>query len=244
MREELILQQIGLSDKEALVYLAALQLGEATILELAKKAGLNRPHVYNVVKELSSLGLLSRGQRKTKIIYSVEDPKKLKDWVKRREDKINQLLPFLGALYNVPRGTKPKIKIAEGREETEKIFLEMIKCKKIDCLLDSGEIFYKQNKSIAQRLTNVCQRNKIQIRELVNKDPGEIKFLKKYCRNNYRIRVIPAEAKLTGNTFLYGKTIALLSGQYLILTIESEALTANYQALFELAWKASTTIKR
>ncbi len=53
------LQKIGFSDKEAAVYLASLELGPATILELAKKAKVKRPTVHVLVEGFIKRGLAS-----------------------------------------------------------------------------------------------------------------------------------------------------------------------------------------
>ena len=50
-----ILHNVGFSDKAALLYLAALELGEATVKELAKRAKVKRTTVYYLLEELTSL---------------------------------------------------------------------------------------------------------------------------------------------------------------------------------------------
>ena len=40
------LQQLGLSEKEAKVYLASLELGSTSVLEISKKAGLKRLYLH------------------------------------------------------------------------------------------------------------------------------------------------------------------------------------------------------
>lgn len=48
----LTLQQYGLSEKEAKVYLTTLQLGSAPGSSIARNAGENRATVYTLLKEL------------------------------------------------------------------------------------------------------------------------------------------------------------------------------------------------
>ena len=61
------LQNIGLSEKGANVYLASLKLGEATVLSLAKHSGVKRTSIYYVLSELKELGALSETKRQKKI---------------------------------------------------------------------------------------------------------------------------------------------------------------------------------
>ena len=40
------LQEIGLNEKEAKVYLATLELGQSVVQDIAKKAGVNRDNLF------------------------------------------------------------------------------------------------------------------------------------------------------------------------------------------------------
>ena len=64
------LKQLGLLEKEAKVYLASLELGEATVLELAKKSALNRTTVYVEIEKLGQRGLVSSIEKGKKRYFS------------------------------------------------------------------------------------------------------------------------------------------------------------------------------
>ena len=48
------LQHLGLSDKEASVYMASLELGSDTVQEIAKRAEVKRANTYAVIEKLMS----------------------------------------------------------------------------------------------------------------------------------------------------------------------------------------------
>ena len=52
------LKTIGLSDKESAVYMALLQLGQATAYAVAVKSGLKKPTTYIILDELIEKGLV------------------------------------------------------------------------------------------------------------------------------------------------------------------------------------------
>ncbi len=54
------LRNLGLSEKEAQVYLALLQLGTATPYRIAKKSGLKRPTAYVIAEELVEKRVITR----------------------------------------------------------------------------------------------------------------------------------------------------------------------------------------
>jgi sugar-specific transcriptional regulator TrmB len=54
-----ILTDLGLSEHEALVYLANISLGPTTILKIAQAAEIKRTTVYAVIESLKTKGLIN-----------------------------------------------------------------------------------------------------------------------------------------------------------------------------------------
>ena len=54
-----IFKKLGLSEKEAAVYLSLLEHGASSVRNLAVLAGLNRGTTYDILKKLQELGLAS-----------------------------------------------------------------------------------------------------------------------------------------------------------------------------------------
>ena len=71
------LRELGLSENEAKVYLAMLELGPATVLEIAAKALMNRPTVYVQIESLKQRGLVSTQSKGKKQIFIAESPSHL-----------------------------------------------------------------------------------------------------------------------------------------------------------------------
>ena len=78
---EKYLADIGFSDKEVKVYLSALELGEASVLQIAKKSKINRTTAYPVLTALQRKGLISFIQNGKKQLFYAESPGKLKTFV-------------------------------------------------------------------------------------------------------------------------------------------------------------------
>ena len=60
--------KLGFTQKQALVYLACLQLGVATVLQIAQFAGLKRPIVYLILDDLEEKGLVSKVKEAKKVM--------------------------------------------------------------------------------------------------------------------------------------------------------------------------------
>ncbi|HBR80028.1 TPA: transcriptional regulator, partial [Candidatus Uhrbacteria bacterium] len=65
---------VGFSDKEAAVYLAALQLGLSSIQDIAKKSGVNRATTYLLVDVLIKKGLMGVFVKDGRKFFAAESP--------------------------------------------------------------------------------------------------------------------------------------------------------------------------
>lgn len=116
------LEQLGLSEKEAKVYLATLELSKETVQRIAKKAGVNRPTGYVILASLADKGLCSTFQKKGKTYYVAENPENLslllatkKQEIEERQKHLGKLMDELKAIYNLQE-QKPFVRFFEGKK--------------------------------------------------------------------------------------------------------------------------------
>lgn len=137
------LQNLGLSDKEARVYLASLRLGKSTVQEIANQAGVNRGTCYNVIEYLMKKGLMSTYTQGKKTFFTAESPERLRSLIRMEEQELrdkdvrfSKYLPELLSLYNSV-DNRPKVKYFEGWEGLGAIQEEYLKAKnkRIDNIL-------------------------------------------------------------------------------------------------------------
>lgn len=72
------LQAMGFSDKEARTYLASLELGPATVAEIAAQAKLTRPSVYLMIESLTRRGMMATYKVGKKSMYRAGNPVSIK----------------------------------------------------------------------------------------------------------------------------------------------------------------------
>ncbi len=82
------LLELGLSDKEAQVYLAMLSLGPSGILEISKAAGVTRTTTYAIVEDLQRRGLVSSVTKGKRIQYSATSPAALHRLLEKQLDDL------------------------------------------------------------------------------------------------------------------------------------------------------------
>lgn len=114
--------EFGLSEKEANVYLAMLELGPSSAQDIAKKAGVNRATTYVMLESLNRRGLMSSTERGKKTLYAAESPEHIVHImggvVRTVQDKMSRLqsvMPDFLALFNAIED-KPKVRFFEGEE--------------------------------------------------------------------------------------------------------------------------------
>ena len=119
---EKYLQEIGLNEKEAAVYLALLQYDYASVIDLSKKTKINRSTTYTVLESLAKKGLFSETTIGKKVRYQAESPERLETFVERQkvvlEEHSKRLKDIIPQIKSVQRetGDKPLVKYFEGRE--------------------------------------------------------------------------------------------------------------------------------
>lgn len=123
---ENLFKELGVNDEQAKVYLAALELGQANMNELAEKAGLKRTSVYNYVDELIQKKLMTTGKKRKRVVYSAIHPNMLIEIEKARLAELNRTLPELLAIYNKSK-TKPKVTFFEGVGGIKEVLQDMLK---------------------------------------------------------------------------------------------------------------------
>jgi len=128
MDTELLLKDIGLTDKEAKTYLAILELGSSTIKPIALRAGVKRTSIYNFIDHLVELGLISQAEIRGRTHYKAEPPEKLLDIQNRRLRTLEHSMPQFLSLYN-DMGSKPRISYFEGPEQVRNLANEGLNCK-------------------------------------------------------------------------------------------------------------------
>lgn len=118
------LEQLGLSNKEARVFVSTLFLGEASVQEIANKAGVQRVTAYVVLEALLLMGLVTQSTRGKIITFSPDNPLNLERLLVQKRDQLalqeytlRSLLPQLSGMLS--REKLPTVtKYYEGSRET------------------------------------------------------------------------------------------------------------------------------
>ena len=250
------LTKIGLSDNEAKVYLALLDLGNATAQQIAQKAGVNRPTTYVQLESLIKLGLVSTFEKESektgnaKTYFRAEDPEHLKKIVERertsveeKESLLSDALPELATLF-VTRGERPRVRFFDGIEGLFTMLDEFLKTKdtlveNISSLDDAYAVFPDHIKTYgAKRVARGIHAKMLYTR-------SEGKLFKQVDTTALReARFIPPNKfPLSVDLAIYGNSVAISTlkpkERPYGIVIESAEVAKSFRSFFYLAWEAA-----
>ena len=242
------IEQLGLPEKEAKVYMALLELGEATAQDLSTKSGVNRATTYVALESLVKKGLATSIVKKKKTYFIVETPLQILDLLyKQKEDvesKIGRAKKLMPELEMLERLTKEraKVKFYEGKEGLELIRKEIFRSgiKSFDDIFNINQaLSYFPVKPEDHR--QFYHKKRIKARMIVVYDPKKpIPKLPMFWKEERRY--LPAEKYPFNADFMFylNKAILIsLKDNLIAVVIENQAIVQALKTLFELAWQGA-----
>ena len=107
---------LGLSEKQARVYLALVQIGRGTAYAVAKNAGVKRPTVYVLLDELRKKGLVKKIPHAKNQVFIAKD---MGEFLAEFEEKLYQAKHTLPNLLSKSSKTEIKAHMFEGEYELQ-----------------------------------------------------------------------------------------------------------------------------
>jgi HTH-type transcriptional regulator, sugar sensing transcriptional regulator len=120
-----LLKSLNLSPAQAAVYIAALELGQATIQGLSKKSGVPRASIYTFINELRERQLMTETKKGKRNLYGATEPSRLVDIEQTRLHELKSVIPELAAIANKAR-MKPRVTFYEGIDGLKQIYPDVL----------------------------------------------------------------------------------------------------------------------
>lgn len=240
------LQDIGLSEKEAKVYMAALEIGRATADQLAKHSGIVRSTTYVQLESLMKKGLMSTYEEGKKTFFAPESPEHLKRifYLKKKEFEVREkeLSDFLPELLRTFEGAgeRPRVRFFDGKEGVQSIREEALKAKdkQISFLYSFSkfkEIFTKEEREdYSRRRAEKGIHTRVIYTSAYTPEPD-------YVPPPLTAAQYMNEKDLTLNSdiFIYDEKVAfiVLEGRPHGVVMESKGIVSTMKQLFDHFWK-------
>ena len=235
---EQTLKELGLSENEAKVYLANLELGATTVQEVARKSGVKRTTIYTLLDALKQRGLLAEYRKGVKTYLVAEDPQRLERVLQEREDKLKAALPELRSLYNLSP-SKPKVRFYEGREGIKQVYQDTLdEGKEIRCFVGWQSMVKAMPDYWSSYIAERVKRG-IWVRALADRSEESKHYQAQGEKELRELRFLPEGARpFNTEVNIYGNKVAMLTfGKEVIgVIIESEDIANTWRMVFEVIW--------
>lgn len=234
-----VLEDLGFSKNEAIVYLTLLNLGSSTATVIADKSKLHRTTVYDVLDRLVEKGMVSYISKEDTKYFQASDPESLLGVLKKREDQLKSIIPELKLSDDLAE-SKDKAKIFEGVKGIKAITEDiLVTCKEGDEVFTFGNP--KNTSELMKSFVDLYHKRRIakgikQI-HIYNENAKErIRVLQKMDLTD--AAYLPKEYDSPAATTVYGDKVAFFvwGDNPLAILIESKVVAESYRNYFKLLW--------
>ncbi len=237
------LKKLNLTEKEARVYLALLELGPATPYKIAKKSHLKRPTAYVIAEELVEKGLIIQMTGEKQKMYIARSPESYVEDVERKVREAKKILPELLALQK-KKSDKPNVLYFEGLEGMRQAYEYKIKDfadkEIVGYFARLDEVGTEVNAQVFIPWNDTKIEHNISVRGFTVDDP-KIKEYAKYFgtkKGMIHAKFLPDNlysADCSFEIFDWGTRIVIMRTKQAVI-IESNEFALAMKQIFELLW--------
>ncbi|MFA5664097.1 TrmB family transcriptional regulator [Castellaniella sp.] len=234
-----ILEQVGLSGSRARFYLAALAHGEATVAQVAKRAGVGRTNAYEILNALVRDGLLNQIEKSGKTYVVAENPNTLLGKAQNAVHGVESILPDLQALYSDSL-TKPRIRYYSGVEGIVNVMNDSLTCRSrtLHGILSMAELLNVPGKDFMR--DHIKRRIEAGIwLNVIRSESEEIELIWPSSAQELReVRMSRHGAPFTMTSYVYDDKVAYISSkkENFAMIVQSAEFAGLQKMLFETLW--------
>lgn len=241
------LVQIGLQETEVRFYLAALELGQASVRDIAAKAGISRTNAYDVFSRLLEQRLVTEvaGASSKTMLVAAEPPDQLIELLDARRRKLDVLLPELHSLHNRASG-KPRVRYYQGLDGIKHVLDDTltVRDKKLLGILSMRDLFEVPGRAwmddfVRRRIEAGVFLRVIRspVKDIANVWPRSSDDLRD-------VRFVSPDFVFTMTSYIYDNKVAVISSrrENFAMTIESEEFALMQRNLFDVLWASCPAV--
>ncbi len=248
------LQKIGMTEKEAKVYLASLELGESSVQKIAQKSKVNRATTYVILEQLMEKGVVSSIEKGKKRFFVASGPYSLKqvirqqaEEIEKKKQKLEKLFPKLKKVHNA-LPNRAVVRYYEGKEALQSIrelFLQT-KSKEMHAFYSEQEIMNVFDKEDRIKFSQRRVDEGINYTALFNptNEPGNRPATKKEFTELVAVDKSKYHFPCDITIFDDHVSISILSGLPSGILIESSSIAETFRSIFKLAFEAAQEEKK
>ena len=232
---------LGLADRQASVYVRALEFGTFSVSDLAYKTGIKRPTCYLILEELAQKGLVSVIANSKKLKYRAESPEILNKQAETQAIIAKRLSSDLLKIFNL-KTEGPTIRYFSGQNGLQGVYDDVLKVKSkeylfigsgLDVIVSVGKEYIDE--WLRQRVEKNISAKSIRMKATeVNEEIYQTNFQRE-------LRIAPESIHIAESIFIYDDKVAVISTsqENFAFIVENKEFSNTMRGLFSALWLVS-----
>lgn len=242
MRETL--QEIGLTEKEALLYLACLEHRPLNASRISELTSIQRTDCFAIAKKMVGKGLLIEERLKRSVLFKAVAPKKIFSAYEKRLENMREALPSLEALTQSVEKGRPTIAYYTGASGLEQISREA-SFSGGELLVFTAKEFITKDNGLYQK-KHVAERTQhhTTCRTIVGMSSEALSHKEEDSGAKRETRVIPLDLFDAQTTVgIYKKRVFVMDyKKHFGFIVDDEHFANTLAQLFELTWNSGHAV--
>ena len=240
------LQSVGITDKQAKVYVAALFLGPSPVQKIAQQADVNRATAYVILDELMEMGVVSESTEGKKTVYVAEPPESIERFlegmqkgIQARKEELKALMPNLRQMERNQEEAAPTIrfyKVDSGfADMNDTLRRKAPRDSMIYGITDREEVLEMIGKDLMKSIPIKRLKKNIHSRLLYYSDTEKLPRVSKEQKREAKLlkNKFPCDMTLYENSALI---FSYTSKKSVGIVIEDKDIVAGLRQMFEAYW--------
>ncbi|MBI2549368.1 hypothetical protein HYW21_08525 [Candidatus Woesearchaeota archaeon] len=237
MKNTRTLERIGLSKKEAKVYISLLKLKLAPVTKISEDSEVDRTQTYDLLQGLVKRGLAAYVLKNNTKHFSPANPEVILHDLEEREKEFRAALPTLKQLF-AQQSERTSVEIFRGIQGLKAVYKNLLKSNNDYLLLGTPQRFEKILPIFSKQFLMQAEKAGIQEKIIFSSKEkftklkkGKYKYLKQDIFN-------PTDALIyNGHVILF----VWLEPYYAIM-IQSKAVEKTYRKYFDFLWQHAKSL--
>ncbi len=242
-------ETIGITDKEAVLYEALVNLGEQDAARLIKETGFKRPTVYKSLYSMAEKGLVTEVEKSGKAYFRPESPQQLLKIAESRYNEldrarsdISNLLPDLVSAFTLST-ERPVVTTFQGVKGLKTIYEDMLTtAKPISAAVYTGEVQPELFKWLTSEFTQRRIAAEIPVRSIVASGGWSEEYEKQSPDAFRETRLVDSSKyPIKHEIDIYGPKVAFIDfrkgGNLVGVVINHPEIASSMHAWFNLTWQ-------
>ena len=225
------LEKIGLSKKEANVYVALLKLKTAPVTKISAESSVDRTQTYDILQNLIERGLASYVLKNNTKHFSPANPNKILHDLEEKEKEFRAILPKLNQLL-AQKQEKTSVELFSGREGLKAVLKNLLQTKKDYLLLGTPQQFEKLLPTFAAQFLKQVEKTGMKEKVIFSSKEPFTKLKKGEYRQLQQDIFNPTDA------IIYDEHVVLLiwSEPHYAILMQSKEIEETYRKYFDFLW--------